>query len=552
MTNYQFLHNTQWITKDIPLDTLGKIAVSIDSGKDCEIIRSGYFKKVLKYTHNQASFYIKQYTTRHYRDAIKSVFSQSKARKEWNKGHEVLNHHMLTAEPVAVGEKRNFGILKDCYIISKAIPNAVPVRELLFAAQQPSSGYDPSRKNTIMKNLISYVRTIHDCGIDHGELHAENILVDAGDITVFYLIDLGRTKFRRKVTVSRRIQELSRLFCSIMDFCTTDEIIQSINAYSNQTVTASDTLIDTGNVLNEISRVRRRLRYSRARRCLNNNALFTYTTLDNYKIHMRNEWEARRLIDLIRNHAFSVKENLPGVLKTSGKIAVTRLPAFHETTESVCIKEYKYPSLFKRFLYSFCNSPARRAWFAAHGLIALNVKTPAPVALLEEKRFGILRKSFIITEEVVASLPCNTYIGETFQNPYDKAVSRKKRIFLSCLATSFRQLHDSGIYHHDLKANNIMVVELPDTWKFFYLDLDRVCFDKTITLKKKIKNLSQLNASLSHCITYTDRLRFYRAYTGTKNLDSENKRILQAIIQLSLRRKHIWNPKIQTPQVQIN
>src|SRR3990172_12114136 len=132
MTNYQILHNTQWITKDIPLDVLEKIAVSIDSGKDCEIIRSGYFKKVLKYTHNQASFYIKQYTTRHYRDAIKSVFSQSKARKEWNKGRELINHHMLTAEPVAVGEKRYFGILKDCYIISKAIPNAVPVRELLF------------------------------------------------------------------------------------------------------------------------------------------------------------------------------------------------------------------------------------------------------------------------------------------------------------------------------------------------------------------------------------------------------------------------------------
>ena len=96
-------------------------------------------------------------------------------------------------------------------------------------------------------------------------------------------------------------------------------------------------------------------------------------------------------------------------------------------------------------------------------------------------------------------------------------------------------------------------MELPDTWNFFYLDLDRVCFDKKITLTKKIRNLSQLNASLSNCITYTDRLRFYRAYTGVESLDSENKRILQAIIQLSLHRKHVWNPKIHIPQVsQIN
>ena len=553
MTNYQILHNTRWITKDVPLDVLEKIAVSIDSGKDCEVIRSGYFKKVLKYTHNQASFYIKQYTTRHLRDAIKSVFSISKARKEWNKSHELLRNHLLTAEPVAVGEKRHFGILKDCCIISKAIPHTQSVKELLLAIQQSPSGYNPSQKNLLMKNLISYVRTMHDCGIFHGELHAENILVNPDDTAVFYLLDLGRTQFTKELPLSRRIQELSRLAYSIIDACTNEEIKELITNYTNQPPESKDREIFHKAVFKEISGIKRRLWHSRSRKCLKNNNVFKCTTHGNYKIHTRNEWEVNKLTDLIKNHNFSVKENLPGTLKISAKIAITRLPASHGTTESACIKEYKYPSSFKRFLYSFCNSPARRAWFAAHGLIALNVKTPKPIALIEEKRFGILRKSFIVTEDITASLPCNKYISETFHNPYDKAASRKKRIFLSCLAASFRQLHDSGIYHRDLKANNIIIKELPDTWNFFYLDLDRVCFDKTITLKKKIKNLSQLNASLPNCITYTDRLRFYLSYTGTESLDSENKRILQAIIQLSLHRKHVWNPKIHIPQVsQIN
>ena len=590
MTNYQILHNTQWITKDLPLDILEKIAVSIDSGKDCEIIRSGYFKKVLKYTHNQASFYIKQYTTRHFRDAIKSLFSLSKARKEWNKSHELLKNHMLTAEPVAVGEKRHFGILKDCYIISKAIPNTLSVKELLLAIQQSPSGYNPSQKNLLVKNLIFYVKTMHDCGIFHGELHAENILVNPNDATVFYLLDLGRTQFTKKLPLSWRIQELSRLAYSISDTCTNEEIKELITYYTNQPTESKDREIFHKTVFKEVSSIKRRLWHSRAKKCFKNNNIFTCTTHGNYKIHTRNEWEVNKLIDLIRNHNFSVKENFPGALKISAKIAITRLPASHETTESVCIKEYKYPSSFKRFLYSFCNSPARKAWFAAHGLIALNVKTPKPIALLEEKRFGILRRSFIVTEDITTSLPCNKYISEMFHNPYDKTASGKKRIFLSCLAASFRQLHDSGIYHRDLKANNIMIMELRDTrdnsspppltpptrgrgntfppprwgrvgggaellhtWDFFYLDLDRVCFDKKITLTKKIKNLSQLNSSLSNCITYTDRLRFYRAYAGVESLDSENKRILQTIIQLSLHRKHVWNPKIHIPQVsQIN
>ena len=110
---------------------------------------------------------------------------------------------------------------------------------------------------------------------------------------------------------------------------------------------------------------------------------------------------------------------------------------------------------------------------------------------------------------------------------------------------SFKRLHDSGVYHGDLKANNIIVKESNDTWNFFYLDLDWVWFKKWLTLRKKIKNLSQLNASLPHCITYTDRLRFYRTYAGVKNLNDENKRIVRAIVRLSIQRKHVWNPKIR-------
>ena len=117
------------------------------------------------------------------------------------------------------------------------------------------------------------------------------------------------------------------------------------------------------------------------------------------------------------------------------------------------------------------------------------------------------------------------YVVERFCNPSDKIASKEKRRFVSCLALSLKQLHDSNIYHGDLKANNnIMVSELQDAWDFIYIDLDRVSFNKIITLKRKIKNLSQLNASMPKCITYTDRLRFYKIYTGKKTLPKKTNR----------------------------
>lgn len=544
--NNYIRNNIRWSVKGVLSDTLKEIFDSIHENKNCEVIRNGYYKKVLRYPHNQESFYIKQYTVRNRLEGIKSLIFLSKAQREWNYGHRLLRNNLLTAEPVAIGEERRFGILKDCYIISRGVPNSTTIKELLIAFQQ--SSVTSSKKITLLKNLISYVKTVHDQGIFHGELHSENILVDidnTDNTTLFYLLDLGHTAFKKRLPLSLRIQELSRFLYSVTNTCTNDEITGLINNYASQLLAPKDREIFCKAVLKEIYRIKHRLWHSRTRKCLKNNNVFRVTTHANYTVNMRNEWDVNTLVALINKHTLSFKERPDTVIKVSSKIAITCVPVSNNDTKSVCIKEYRYLSALKGVFYSFCNSPARRAWLAAHGLLALNFQTPKPIALFEEKRFARIKKSFIIMEDVSHYLPCNKYVIEKFSDPYDTVASGKKRRFISSLAVSFRQLHNSGIYHRDLKANNIMIRELPDTWDFFYLDLDRVAFNKEITHKKKIKNLSQLNASISNCITYTDRLRFYRVYADVKNLTKENKQIVREIVQFSIERKHVWNPKTQ-------
>jgi len=104
--NY-FINNTRWVVKSITLDRLKGIIDSY-TGNNCEVIHNGYFKKVVKCNYEHESFYVKQYTVRNVMDAIKSVFSISKAQKEWNHAYNLLGYNLLTAEPVAYGEKRRF------------------------------------------------------------------------------------------------------------------------------------------------------------------------------------------------------------------------------------------------------------------------------------------------------------------------------------------------------------------------------------------------------------------------------------------------------------
>lgn len=539
--NSYIRNDIRWLVNGISSDIFSEVSDAIHRNNTCEVIRNGYYKKVLRYLYHGESFYIKQYTTKGFLEGVKSLFSLSKAYREWTHSHRLQKSHLLAAEPVAVGEKRRFGILKDCYIISKAIPNSTTVKAFLSIIQKSSTS--ALQKATFMNNLISYVRTVHDLGIFHGELHAENVLVDTNNPPSFYLLDVGRVLFKKKPPLSFRIYELSRLLYSIRDTCTNNEITGLIDMYTGQLLPHTDKDNFRKIVLKEIYKIKHRLWQSRTRKCLKTNNVFTSTTYGGYTVNKRNEWDVSTLAAMIERHLISLKEQPDMVVKSSAKTGITRIPVSHEGVKSVCIKEYRYLSVLKKFFYSIRSSPARKAWLAAHGLMAANFLTPKPIALFEEKRFARVKKSFIIMEDLSRCLPCNKYVSENFSDLYDKTMQGKKKKFVSRLAMSFKHLHDSGIYHSDLKANNIMIMELPETWDFFYLDLDRVSFQKKIALKKKTKNLAQLNASTPHCITYTDRLRFYQAYAGIKDFTEADKQILRAIIRLSLQRKHVWNPK---------
>lgn len=544
-------NNIRWMVKDSLSDSLKELLDSIDENKNCEIIRVSDNRKVLKYTHNHETYYVKQYSFKYGLKIIKLMFFSSKAQREWDRSHLLIANHLLTAEPVAIGEKRRLGVLKKCYIISKEIPNSTTVRNFLIENQSSIENYKLLKRNTLLNNLISYVKRIHDSGIFHGELHAENILVNQDDLSSFYLIDLGRTRFKRKVSLSLRIKDLVRLLYSLIPICTGEEITRLINDYDNHITYFKWKKVFHKKVSSRLYEIKRSFWHGGAHKSLKNNYEFSATKYKGYTINMRNEWNLDALIAMISKHNVSIKKGMDNIIKASSKTNITCLPISNGGVKSIYIKEYKYKhsTFSKELLYYFFGSPARKAWFAAHGLMSLGFQTPQTIALLEGMNFCRVKRSFIIMEDLFTCSLLNRYMTEKFRNLYDRIVSRRRRMFISCLAASFKRLQDFNIYHGDLKAENILVMELQDGWDFYYLDLDRVFFTKRTPLKRRIKNLSQLNASMPNCITFTDRLRFYRAYTGIKSLTKEDKQILQEVIHLSRQRNDSWNPEYKIRRV---
>jgi tRNA A-37 threonylcarbamoyl transferase component Bud32 len=125
-----------------------------------------------------------------------------------------------------------------------------------------------------------------------------------------------------------------------------------------------------------------------------------------------------------------------------------------------------------------------------------------------------------------------------------------KKELVRDFAMAIRQLHHKGVFHCDLKANNVMIKDIPDNerrylshqWEFYFIDLDRVRFRRRLPWRERIKNLAQLNAAMPAVMTRSDRLRFFRHYTygEIKPHTAKERDIIQEIMAITIERHHIW------------
>ena len=91
-----------------------------------------------------------------------------------------------------------------------------------------------------------------------------------------------------------------------------------------------------------------------------------------------------------------------------------------------------------------------------------------------------------------------------------------------------------------LKTCNIMVKENGKSFDFTFLDFDKVSFNEELTVRKRVKNLTQINLSTPRLFTLTDRLRFLKEYLDQCDITNEKKNILREVITLSKREKILY------------
>lgn len=538
------------------------------------------------------TLYLKHYKSKGWSDLAKSAIFGSKAKRELENGYEILKRGILTGEPVAYGEKMAGLFVSDNFLLVKAIAGNEPINNLLSARILKNASGFRKRRETL-KRLSLFIMKLHSNGILHKDLHTGNILIDSRILdslirdsrTVdsdvidpklddfanhakdtqdgFSIIDLHDVRCAKWLSWRTRVKNLALHLYSLTPYCSRSEIFLVMKGYMEGCLKDKTRKKTIKGINKLIISFKHRHMLSRTKRCMKNSSGFLikswkerkHHTSCEYKAYLRRPYDNNKIIEYAINaHNKAKKQGLDYVIKDTARISVTALQITDNANKSgrdglhgkICVKEYKNSGIFRQIRETVFSSGGKRAWYAANGFVVRGLITPLPAAFVERRRWRLLKNSLIITEYIEPAAPVYLYVANCLgaSSDIDNDKIMRKRNFIEAFSRSFKNIHKQGVYHADLKGGNILVKEDGKRgWEFFYLDLDRVSFKRLVTEREIIKNLTQLNASLPNEFSFSDRMRFYKNYSGRKRLNKGDKLLLKKIIADSVKRKHFWNPQ---------
>jgi tRNA A-37 threonylcarbamoyl transferase component Bud32 len=204
------------------------------------------------------------------------------------------------------------------------------------------------------------------------------------------------------------------------------------------------------------------------------------------------------------------------VIKDQRKIKVARVRIeIQGDAKTVYIKRYNAVSWRYRVGSWFQFSGASKSLRGAAVLAESGIRTVQCLAAIETRSWGMLQRSFFLSEEIPEGNTADVYWRELLAMKGRRGL-RLRRGFLQDMGVFFNFLHEQGIYHNDLKDANIVISPGPEGegTRFYLLDLEGVQRYRMLNRRRRIKNLVQLHRTLGSYLRRPDKLRFLKGYLG--------------------------------------
>jgi tRNA A-37 threonylcarbamoyl transferase component Bud32 len=469
-----------------------------------DIIKDGLSATISRVSWLGHNIVIKRYNNQGFVHSLRHMLKGSRARRVWLYGHLLDDIAVATPPPLACIEVYWHHLLASSYIVTAYI-NAANLHH--FVRDKNTSA---AVLREVLIKVAGFLDTMARHGITHGDLKHSNILVaDSGpvftdlDSLMIHRFDITRRRWRqRDIDRFMRSAAMDDLPQATKDLC------KGIFGQMTGQAPCSDDY--------ETARIR--------------------------------QWSLTIKRGISPDDAISVSCGDSDVSSSdkrtryvsssdSASVFISSLPCLGKSRD-VYVKHFLPRSLLDQLKHLFRASRAARAFEASLLLRRNSFDSPEPLALLE-KRYGPFGgENVLVTGAVAEALRPSSYLEKCRERP-SPARTRDKRLAIRQLGHVVGRMHAKGIFHGDLRLDNVLLQSGDGGWKFYFIDNERTRQFRSMPERLRRKNLVQLNM-IGHGVTGTDRVRFFTSYAKAAGLSADRKRKLVAdVVRLTHRRLRI-------------
>lgn len=200
--------------------------------------------------------------------------------------------------------------------------------------------------------------------------------------------------------------------------------------------------------------------------------------------------------------------------------------------KTLFMKRYDHPAMSAQIKNWFWHG-SRKSMMScdrdpAEILTSAGIRTPRAIAWGEQWGLLFEKRSFIITEKIQDAESLEERLPACFQEYVNTSNIIERRRFIKQLGEFARKFHNMGYRHRDFYLCHIFY---DNKGTFYLIDLHRVFKPCLLAERYRVKDIAQLHYSAPGSVfSRTDRLRFYKAYTGKSRLDRLDKAFITKVI----------------------
>ncbi|HEY4311978.1 MAG TPA: lipopolysaccharide kinase InaA family protein [Pirellulales bacterium] len=475
------------------------------------------------------SFFLKHYRVLAFLNALTHLLRGSAARREWRNALEVRRRHVPTVTPIALGEHYRGGLVRDSYFVSEAIADSCTLERYADECLPKLSSQEQARlRPRIILALAKLCAAAHRAGVYHTDFHRGNVLVGLDTLASpdvlpeLHLIDLPKMWFSPPLSWAHSRDSLAMFAAAWLDRSSRCERWRFWKAYlaGRPELVLADPLA-AGNEIVRRSRAHARKIFSeRDKRCLRSNRDYTRVKAASAMGYAVRDLARGDLLTLMSQPDAPFAAPDAQMIKVCSGSQVVKTTMLLEGRPTPAAYKRSCNRLWRKAILAlFRRSRALRAWHLGHALRERGIDTARPLLVVEPRTGGPRWESYLATEWVEGD-HLHDYAAWVAAQPSTER-RRETRHTAVVLGRMLGRMHAWNVDHRDLKAQNLMLARQGEKLTANLIDLDGVRFVRSLTERRRARNLARLATSMeAHpWLTRTDRLRFLCAYLAVAPLE---------------------------------